>query len=60
MTERRPHWDDDLIEAVNDAMENNAYHDEMVYAVIVAVEDWVYDNFQGRGRGRRLATMARR
>ena len=54
------HWDDDLIEAVNDAMENNAYHDEMVYAVIVAVEDWVYDNFQGRGRGRRLATMARR
>ena len=25
MTERRPHWDDDLIEAVNDAMENNAY-----------------------------------
>ena len=39
MTERRPHWDDDLIEAVNDAMENNAYHDEMVYAVIAAVED---------------------
>ena len=60
MTERRPHWDDDLIEAVNDAMENNAYHDEMVYAVIAAVEDWVYDNFQDRGRGRRLATMARR
>ena len=36
-----------LIEAVNDAMENNAYHDEMVYAVIAAVEDWVYDIFQG-------------
>ena len=47
MSERRPHWTDDLIEAVNDAMENNAYHDEMVYAVIAAVEDWVYDNFQG-------------
>ena len=40
MTERRPHWDDDLIDAVNGAMENNAYHDEMVYAVIAAVEDW--------------------
>ena len=37
---RRPHWTDDLIEAVSDATENNAYHDEMVYAVIAAVEDW--------------------
>ena len=64
MMERRAHWTDDLIAAVigeigvlrpsPPPLANTAY------AVIAAVEDWVYDNFQGRGRGRRLATMARR
>ena len=29
--ERRAHWTDDLIEAVSDAMEDNAYHDEKAY-----------------------------
>ena len=51
MMERRAHWTDDLIAAViveigvlrpsPPPLANTAY------AVITAVEDWVYDNFQG-------------
>ena len=51
MMERRAHWTDDLIAAVigeigvlrpsPPPLANTAY------AVIAAVEDWVYDNFQG-------------
>jgi len=40
MSDRRSHWDDDLITAVSDASEL-PYHDEMVFAVIAAVEDWI-------------------
>ena len=54
MTERRPHWDDELIEAVKDNISGYCFdhvegplYDEDVYPVIAAVEDWVYDNFQG-------------
>ena len=51
MSERRPHWDDDLIVAVGDAIEHAdpTVHPTvgMVNDVIAAVEDWVYDNFQG-------------
>ena len=47
MTERRPHWDDDLIEAVSSALEN-PFHDEMVYAIIAAVEDWQVANARDR------------
>ena len=49
MSERRPHWDDDLIEAVNDCLDTSGDVISFdAYGVIAAVEDWVYDNFQGR------------
>ena len=54
MTERRPHWDDELIEAVKDNISGYCFdhvegplYDEDVYPVIAAVEDWVTENFQG-------------
>ena len=37
MTERRPNWDDDLIESVRQTMRDNPWS---VFAVIAAVEDW--------------------
>ena len=44
---RRPHWDDDLIEAVKDAISGWCFdhvegplYDEDVYPVIAAAEDW--------------------
>lgn len=47
MSERRPHWDDDLIETVKDAISGYCFdhvegplYDEDVYRVIAAVEDW--------------------
>ena len=44
MSERRPHWDDELIMAVGDAIENadSAFYPTfgMVASVIAAVEDW--------------------
>lgn len=47
MTNRRPHWTDDLIEAVKDAISGWCFdyvegplYDEDVYPVIAAVEDW--------------------
>ena len=39
MSERRPHWDDELFDAVIDGFRITPYDDE-VYAVIAAVEDW--------------------
>ena len=55
MTERRPHWTDDLIEAVKDAISGWCFdhvegplYDEDVYPVIAAVEDWQDDNGLGR------------
>lgn len=39
MSERRPHWDDDLIEAAFEACPQLAFERE-VYPVIAAVEDW--------------------
>ena len=51
MTERRPHWDDDLVYAVihEIGVLRPSPHSlrDTAYAVIAAVEDWVYDNFQG-------------
>ena len=38
MSERRPHWDDELFDAVIDGFRITPYDDE-VYAVIAAVED---------------------
>ena len=50
MSERRPHWDSELEQAVSailfDCYENGI-SEEQVYQAIAAVEDWVYDNFQG-------------
>ena len=40
MTERRPHWDDELIESL--PIPGHSYlEDEDIYAIIAAVEDWV-------------------
>ena len=51
MTERRPHWDDALIEAVKDNISGYCFdhvegplYDEDVYPVIAAVEDWMDAN----------------
>ena len=48
---RRPHWTDDLIEAVKDAISGWCFdhvegplYDEDVYPVIAAVEDWQVDH----------------
>lgn len=42
MTERRPHWDDDLIEAVKAASTKyGAGTVDSAYATIAAVEDWI-------------------
>ena len=39
MTERRPHWDDELIESL--PIPGHSYlEDEDIYAIIAAVEDW--------------------
>ena len=40
MNERRPHWDDNLIEAVSDLIYTDYEGDCLVCAVIAAVEDW--------------------
>lgn len=59
MTERRPHWDDDLIDAVFKALSYTYLAqgwaggiaidlDESVYPLIAAVEDWQDDNGLGR------------
>ena len=40
MTDRRPHWDDDLVEAVADAVDYTLLVGQM-YDVIAAVEDWL-------------------
>lgn len=45
MTERRPHWSDDLIDAVRDAVDVEfddiwKLSDDSILAVIAAVEDW--------------------
>ena len=42
MTERRPHWDDDLLTAVHAAVANDHFYftTDQVYDVIAAVEDW--------------------
>ena len=41
MSERRPHWDDDLIEAVNDCLDTSGDVISFdAYGVIAAVEDW--------------------
>ena len=46
MTERRPHWDDDLIDAVRDAVDIEfdevlRLTEDSILAVIAAVEDWI-------------------
>ena len=47
MTERRPHWDDELEQSVSailfDCYENGV-SEEQVYQVIAAVEDWQVDH----------------
>jgi hypothetical protein len=45
MTSRRPHWDDDLIDAVRDAVDVEfddiwKLSEDSIRAVIAAVEDW--------------------
>ena len=45
MTERRPHWSDELIDAVSNAPNNTpsrrTLNEVQTYAVIAAVEDWL-------------------
>lgn len=43
MTERRPHWDDSLVEAVKTAMRENPWS---AFAVIATVEDWQNDEHE--------------
>ena len=61
MTERRPHWDDDLIDAVNGAVNRLKYPElwpnANLYAVIAAVEDW-HEKFVMHGAFRVLAERA--
>ena len=40
MNERRPHWDDNLIEAVCDLIYTDYDGEDLVCAVIAVVEDW--------------------
>ena len=42
MTQRRPHWDDELITAVCAAVANDHFYftTDQVYDIIAAVEDW--------------------
>ena len=41
MSERRPHWDDDLVTAVCAAVSPDLHlTSDQVFAVIAAVEDW--------------------
>ena len=47
MSERRPHWDDDLIESVVHAISDNYDYEYRAYAVIAAVEDWHRDRWTG-------------
>lgn len=61
MTERRPHWDDDLIEAVSVAVVRMLYPEVYpsadIHAVIAAVEDW-HEKFVMHGAFRVLAERA--
>ena len=60
MTERRPHWDDELEQSVSailfDCYENGV-SEEQVYQVIAAVEDW-HEKFVMHGAFRVLAERA--
>ena len=48
MTDRRPHWDDDLIEAVRYAAHDWGPKSNLdTYAVIAAVEDWQAEKRRG-------------
>ncbi len=44
MTERRPHWDDELIDTVRSHFYENGFVEE-VFGVIAAVEDWQATQF---------------
>ena len=61
MSERRPHWDDALIDAVNGAVNRLKYPElwpnANLYAVIAAVEDW-HEKFVMHGAFRVLAERA--
>ena len=71
MSERRPHWDDDLIEAVRALTRTCPYEDyncevddAQTYAVIAAVEDWVlsapiFDLYLSRKHAPDKAAIAR-
>jgi len=47
MSERRPHWDGDLIDSVVHAISDNYDYEYRAYAVIAAVEDWHRDRWTG-------------
>ena len=48
MTERRPHWDDSLVESVIHAISDYFDDEYRAYAVIAAVEDWQVANARDR------------
>ncbi len=47
MSERRPHWDDSLVESVIHAISDYFDYEYRAYAVIAAVEDWHRDRWTG-------------
>lgn len=60
MTERRPHWDQELEQAVSAVLFDcyeNGISEEQVYQVIAAVEDW-HEKFVMHGAFRVLAERA--
>ena len=65
MTERRPHWTDDLIDAVRYAAHDWGPKSNLdTYAVIAAVEDWVlsapiFDLYLSRKHAPDKAAIAR-
>ena len=67
MTERRPHWDTELEQAVSAVLFDcyeNGISEEQVYQVIAAVEDWVlsapiFDLYLSRKHAPDKAAIAR-
>ena len=47
MTDRRPHWNDDLIDTMRHELSctDSTFQDEDLYRMIAAVEDWEKETF---------------
>ena len=55
MSERRPHWDDDLLQAVYDAVfqcvdrDSGGVHEDVLPDVIAVIEDWQRQKLRSDG-----------